>query len=158
MKSHLQYFVLLCLLLPALLLIGCSKVPEDPLRQYESQILAARLATLESAAEPDKVPTLPDAQGAYDSLQSFRSILPLLEPAGRAIPDSWSYRLTFSPKAFTETAEELVILFHRDCLSINGTAYIHTTAPHKDLLQWAENKYSYLSEYDFNGAAPVSQR
>ena len=78
-----------------------------------------------------------------DSLDTFDSLT--LKPSEMAFDGEWIYRITFNPQAYSKNTEEFVILFGKQCVSINGVTYIaEDDVSYSDILNWAVAKYKFF--------------
>lgn len=81
-----------------------------------------------------------------DSLDTFDGLM--LKQAETDFKGDWIYRITFNPQEYTINAEEFIILFGDECVSINGKIYVaDDNVSYSDILSWAENKYKFF-DYD----------
>ena len=77
------------------------------------------------------------------SLDSFDSLM--IKPSEMEFDGEWIYRITFNPNEYVDFAEEFVILFGEQCVSVNGITYVADDGvAYSDILHWAEAKYKFF--------------
>lgn len=106
---------------------------DSPLEEYNFSV-----ATFEYAKDDGyKLIT-----GEIDSLDTFDSLL--LKPSDATFEGEWIYRIVFNPQEYSREAEEYIILFGEQSLSINGKTYIGDGIPYSEILEWASGKYAFF--------------
>ena len=77
------------------------------------------------------------------SLYTFDSLS--LEPSDEEFSGDWIYRIIFNPKSIMPNGNEIVVLFGKNNLSINGQTYVGADGvDYADILEWAAAKYTFF--------------
>ena len=122
-----------------LLLSSCGADPAEDSGILE-KIGSAPVVKLEYSGQEDGKPIL-----SWDPIMMWEWPNMMIQPAEGEFTEEWVYRFTYNPREKVINGHEIVVLFGKTSMSIDGVLYQPEDGVAYDtILEWAEMKYDYV--------------